>query len=78
MNKQDVVKRFGLTKIQTKQIDKFVLEIFETNKQKNLVGKSTLENILVKPTKLKVSSEGRDNGSLKIALLFLKELFTNK
>ncbi len=45
MNKQDVVKRFGLTKIQTKQIDKFVLEIFETNKHTNLVGKSTLENI---------------------------------
>ena len=45
MNKQDVVKRFGLTKIQTKQIDKFVLEIFETNKHINLVGKSTLDNI---------------------------------
>ena len=45
MNKEDVVTRFGLTKMQIKKIERFVLEIFEFNKHTNIVGKSTLENV---------------------------------
>ena len=40
-----VIKRFALTKTQTKKIERFVFEIFEFNKHTNIVGKSTLENI---------------------------------
>ena len=45
MNKEDVITRFGLTKMQIKKIERFILEIFEFNRHTNIVGKSTLENI---------------------------------
>ena len=45
MNKSQVITSFGLTKNQTKKIERFVLEIFEFNQHTNIVGKSTLENI---------------------------------
>ena len=44
MNKKDVISKFDLTKTQIKNIERFVLEIFEFNKHTNIVGKSTLEN----------------------------------
>tara|TARA_Y100001933_G_scaffold50951_1_gene49838 strand:+ start:933 stop:1172 length:240 start_codon:yes stop_codon:yes gene_type:complete len=45
---------------------------------KKYIEKSTLENIFVNPTRLKVSSVGKERGSLKIALLFLNELLTKR
>ena len=45
MNKERVINKFGLTNIQTKKIERFILEILEFNKHTNIVGKSTLENI---------------------------------
>ena len=44
MNKKNVISKFNLTKTQIKNIERFVLEIFEFNKHTNIVGKSTLEN----------------------------------
>ncbi len=44
MNKKDVISKFDLTKTQIKNIERFILEIFEFNKHTNIVGKSTLEN----------------------------------
>jgi len=45
VNKERVINKFGLTNIQTKKIERFILEILEFNKHTNIVGKSTLENI---------------------------------
>ena len=45
MNKDDVIRKFCLTKKQTNQIDRYVLEMFAFNKHTNIVGKSTLENV---------------------------------
>ena len=44
MNKQSVINKFGLTGVQTNQIDKYILEVFKFNNHTNIVGKSTLEN----------------------------------
>ena len=45
MEKKEVIKRFSLTAIQSKKIDKYVFELLEFNKHTNLIGKSTLQNI---------------------------------
>ena len=45
MNKGEVIKRFGLTKIQIKKIDRYILEIYNFNKHTNIVGKSTLKDV---------------------------------
>ena len=45
MNKDDVVRKFGLTKTQVSKIERYVLEVFEFNKHTNIVGRSTLENV---------------------------------
>ncbi len=45
MEKKDVIQTFGLTSLQSEQIDKYISELIEFNKHTNLVGKSTLKNI---------------------------------
>ena len=45
MKKKDVIQRFGLTTLQSEQIDKYISELLEFNNHTNLVGKSTLKNI---------------------------------
>ena len=45
MEKKEVIKKFALTKLQSKLIDKYVSKLIEFNKHTNLIGKSTIKNI---------------------------------
>ena len=45
MDKKEVIQKFGLTTLQSEQIEKYISELIEFNKHTNLVGKSTLKNI---------------------------------
>ena len=45
MEKKEVIEKFGLTTLQSEQIEKYISELIKYNKHTNLVGKSTLKNI---------------------------------
>ena len=45
MRRNEVVKRFELTTLQSKQIDMYIKELLDFNKHTNLIGKSTQTNI---------------------------------
>ncbi len=45
MRRNEVVKRFELTTLQSKQIDMYIEELLDFNKHTNLIGKSTQTNI---------------------------------
>ncbi len=45
MEKKEVIEKFGLTTLQSEQIEIYISELIEFNKHTNLVGKSTLKNI---------------------------------
>ena len=45
VDKNEVIQKFGLTTLQSEQIEKYISELIEYNKHTNLVGKSTLKNI---------------------------------
>ena len=45
MDKNEVIQKFGLTTLQSEQIEKYISELIKYNKHTNLVGKSTLKNI---------------------------------
>ena len=45
MSKADVVSKFGLNKKQIDKVDFYLSSIIKHNKNTNLVGKSTIENI---------------------------------
>ena len=45
MNKADIVSEFALNKAQVDKVDFYLSSIIKQNKQTNLVGKSTIENI---------------------------------
>ena len=44
MEKKEVIQKFGLTTLQSEQIEKYISELIKFNKHTNLVGKSTLKN----------------------------------
>jgi len=45
VEKDEVIKKFNLTSIQSKQIDQYISELLKINKHTNLIGVSTVSNI---------------------------------
>ncbi len=90
MEKKEVIKRFGLTTLQSKQIDLYISELLEFNKHTNLVGKSTLKNIwerhiadslqlsfFIKKKNLKIFDLGTGGGlpGIPLSILGYRDIF---
>ena len=90
MEKKEVIKKFSLSELQSRKIDKFVLELLAFNKHTNLIGKSTLKNIwerhiadslqlsfFIKKKNLKIFDLGTGGGlpGIPLSILGYKNVF---